>query len=137
MAEPVPVIRATVSDTGKLEFSDVMLGVLARHCRSLVGQTVDVVIRRHREQRTDRQSRYYFGVVVPLIGEHCGYDKQEMHELLAMRFLREADDPITGSPRRKSTPKTNTKEFADYLDQCIRFASELGVYIPAPGEVAA
>jgi hypothetical protein len=138
MAEGVPVLRGRVSDDGSaITFSDLMMGLMARHRRALAGTDVDVIIRRHREQRTDRANRYYFGVVVPLIGEHCGYDKQEMHELLAMRFLRVEDDPITGSPRRRHTPKTDTKEFAEYVDQCIRFAAELGVYIPAPGEVDA
>jgi hypothetical protein len=73
---------------------------------------------------------------VPLIAEHCGYDKQEMHELLAMRFLRMADDPVTGSPRRRHTPETDTKDFSDYVDACIRLAAELGVYIPEAGEVS-
>ena len=88
-------------------------------------------------QRTEKQSRYYFGVVVPLIAEHCGYEKDEMHELLAMKFLRIEDDPITGSPRRKHTPDTDTKEFSEYVDACIRLAAELGVVVPAPNEVAA
>ncbi len=109
----------------------------ARHVRSLHGRFVEVIVRKQRTQRTSRQNRYYFGVVIPLIAEHCGYEKDEMHELLAMRFLRTDDDPITGSPRRKRTPQTDTQEFADYLDSCIRFAAELGVVIPEPNQVAA
>ena len=112
-------------------------GLMDRHLLSLCDKPVYVIIRQHRKQRTTRQGRYYFGVVVPLIAEYCGYEKQEMHELLAMRFLRIEDDPVTGSPRRKHTPETNTKEFAEFTESCIRFAAELGVYVPAPGEVAA
>ena len=61
-----------------------------------------------------------------------------MHETLAMRFLRIEDCPITGAPRRKHTPKTDTKEFSEYVDHCIRLAAELGVVIPdAKGHEAA
>ncbi|NDB18810.1 MAG: hypothetical protein EB027_06070, partial [Actinobacteria bacterium] len=66
------------------------------------------------------------------IAAHCGYDKQEMHELLAMRYLRIEDDPVTGAPRRKSTPATDSEEFTEYVDHCIAFAAELGVVVPPP-----
>ena len=131
----VPVFPAEVTAEGKLTLTDAIRGLMARHIQSLCGKPVELVIRVRRKQRTDRQSRYYFGVVVPLIAEHCGYEKDEMHELLAMRFLRIEDDPLTGSTRRKHTPDTDTKEFSDYTESCIRFGTELGVYIPAPGEV--
>jgi hypothetical protein len=109
----------------------------ARYVRSLHGRFIEVIVRKQHVQRSARANRYYFGVVVPLIAEHCGYEKDEMHELLAMKFLRMEDDPVTGSPRRKRTPDTDTKEFAEYVDACIRLGAELGVVIPEPGAVAA
>jgi hypothetical protein len=127
------VLYALVSDDAKLEMeqpSDVK-----RVLRGLIGEVVEVIIRKRRSKRSDRANRYYFGVVIKLMAEHCGYEPDEMHEALAFRFLRVEDDPITGSPRRKRTPKTNTAEFSDYVDQCIRFAAELGVYVPQPHEV--
>jgi hypothetical protein len=131
-----PVFHGSVDAAGKLSLSTPIKGLLARHLQTLKDKPVTVTVKVYRKQRTDRQSRYYFGVVVPLIAEHCGYDKQEMHELLAMRFLRVADDPVTGSPRRRHTPETDTKDFSDYVDACIRLAAELGVYIPEAGEVS-
>lgn len=107
------------------------------HVRSLRGRFVEVIVRKRRTQRSSQANRFYFGVVIALIAEHCGYEKDEMHEALAMRFLRIEDDPITGSPRRKRTPHTDTAEFADYVEACIRFGAELGVVIPAPGAIAA
>jgi hypothetical protein len=129
----VPVFHATVSEAGKLTMLPAVRGFMQHHLETLKGKAVVLTIAAEKKSRTDRQSRYYFGVVVPLIAEHCGYDKQEMHECLAMRFLRIEDDTITGSPRRKRTPATDTKEFAEYVDACIRLASELGVYIPDHG----
>jgi len=132
-----PVIRGVVNEHGRLELSDVARGLMTRCLQHLAGKPVEVTIKLHRPQRSSQANRYYWGVVIPLIAEHCGYEKDEMHELLAMRFLRIEDDPVTGSPRRKHTPETDTTEFADYVDACMRFGAELGVYIPAPNEVAA
>lgn len=131
-----PAFHGRVDEAGTLKLPPAVRGLLTRHLQALRGKSVTMTVKPFRKHRTDRQSRYYFGVVVPLIAEHCGYEKEEMHELLAMRFLRMDDDPVTGSPRRKHTPETDTKEFAEYVDACIRLASELGVYIPDPGEVA-
>lgn len=108
----------------------------AAYVRGLAGSFVEVTCRKERSQRSQQANRFYFGAVVPLIADYCGYDKQEMHELLALRFLRIEDDPITKSPRRKHTPETDTQEFSDYVEACIRFAAELGVVVPGPHEVA-
>lgn len=133
----IPILHGRFSDDGKFEYAEDERDRRRLYFQSLAGKHVEIIVRKERTQRTERQHRYYFGVVVPLIAEHCGYEKDEMHDLLAMRFLRMEDDPITGSPRRKHTPDTDTKEFSDYLDSCIRFGAELGVVIPEPGAVAA
>lgn len=74
-------------------------------------------------------------MVVRILAEFCGYQPDEMHELLAMKFLRLDDDPITGQPRRLRTPTCNTAEFAQYIEQ-IRLwaASALDVHIPEAHE---
>ena len=129
--EPVPVFSGRVSTDGRLQ-ADVPKD-LQRYLRTLTGKHVDITVRIHRTQRSSKANRYYFGVVVAMLAEYCGYDQQDMHEALAMRFLRVEDCPITGAPRRKRTPNTNSKEFAEYVDACVRFAAELGVVVPEPG----
>jgi hypothetical protein len=132
MAE-MPTFVGTVNERGQLDFAPAVRGLMRAHLlRMKPGAPVEVTLKRWRDKRSSRANRYYFGVVIPLIAEHCGYDKQEMHELLAMRFLRIEDDPITGAPRRKSTPDTESDEFAEYVDRCIVFGAELGVEIPPP-----
>ena len=112
MAE-MPTFVGTVNGRGQLDFAPAVRGLMRAHLlRMKPGAPVEVTLKRWRNKRSSRANRYYFGVVIPLIAEHCGYDKQEMHELLAMRFLRIEDDPITGAPRRKSTPDTESDEFA-------------------------
>lgn len=108
-----------------------------RAVRALAGKHIEVLIRQRKTKRSSQANRFYWGVVVKLLAEHCGYDPQEMHEALAMRFLRIEDCPITGAPRRKHTPKTDTQEFSEYVTHCIRLAAELGVVIPDAKDVAA
>jgi hypothetical protein len=129
----IPVFVGTVDARGSLDFAPAVRGLMRAHLLRLKpGTPIEVTLKRWRNKRSSQANRYYFGVVIPLIAEHCGYDKQEMHELLAMRFLRIEDDPITGAPRRTSTPETDSQEFADYVDHCIQFAAELGIEIPEP-----
>lgn len=133
----IPVFHGVVTKAGRLELLDVERVRRRVYLLGMAGKDVEIVIKVHRERRSTRQNRYYFGVVVPMLADHCGYEKAEMHELLAMKFLRIEDDPITGSPRRKHTPETETVEFAAYVDACIRLAAELDLVIPEPNEVAA
>ena len=128
-----PVFPARVNERGQVIIRD--RASFDNYAKTLQGSELEVIIRKRKSQRSSQQNRYYFGCVVKLIGEYCGYDTDDMHEALAMKFLRIEDCPITGAPRRKRTPKTNTAEFANYVDQCIRFGAELGVVIPEPQQV--
>lgn len=94
------------------------------------GEAWVMTLEPEKARRSTRANRYYWGVVLALLGEHLGYDPDDLHEVLAMKFLRMEDDPLTGVPLRKRTPKLSTQEFADYVDRCIRFAAEQGVVIP-------
>lgn len=105
------------------------------YCATLEGKPVEVVVRPKRSRRSGKANAFYWSVVVPLIAEELGYDKQECHEVLAFHFLRIEDCPVTGSPRRKRTPECDSAEFARYVDQCIRLAAEHGIVVPQPGEV--
>lgn len=131
MSTPLPVF------SGKVERRELAFDrpdVVGDYLQGLDGQIVEVVIRKPRSQRSSDANRYYFGVVVNLLAETFGYEKQEMHEVLAMHFLRMADCPVTGAPRRKRTPQCDTKEFSEYVDACIRLGAEHGVSIPMPND---
>lgn len=119
--------------SGKVNFVAAM--AWAREVRSLEGQEVEVTIRKRRTQRSLKQNRAYFGLIVSAIAEHCGYTKDEAHEALAWRFLRlgEPDAPL---PTRRSTADLTTKEFENYTAQVKQFAAEeLGLFIPDPQAV--
>lgn len=132
---PPPSFIAVVGQDGRMDLAPHERQRLSAYMGSLKGQRIEVVVKPYRAQRSSQQNRYYHGVVVALLAEHCGYDHDDMHEALAMKFLRIEDCPVTGAPRRLRTPKADTKQFADYLDACIRLAAEHGVVIPEPNEV--
>lgn len=99
----------------------------------LDGKEIELIIRQKKSQRSLDQNSYYWGVVVAILGDHCGYDPEEMHEALKFKFLRKGKE---GLETVTSTTDLNTKEFEDYLERIRRWASmELNCFIPQPNEV--
>lgn len=137
MSQPIPTFTGCVTPTGEIAIDPDKRPAWHAYKRTLKGARVVVTLKKHRAQRSTKQNAYLWGVVYPIIAEFCGYDVDDLHEELAMKFLRLEDSPITGAPRRKRTPETNTAEFSEYVDQVIRFGVTLGCYIPAPGDAEA
>lgn len=96
-----------------------------------------VGIKKYRQQRSNNQNRYYWGVVLAYLAEETGYTKDEVHQLMQKRFLKYTKDVFdTSEEFVRSTTSLNTLEMQEYLDQiCIFAISELGVYIPQPNEI--
>jgi len=101
--------------------------------------------RKVRGNRSLAQNAYLWGVVYPRIaaameeawGEST--DSDAAHEFLKDRFLRRpVIDRSTGECKgyiRLSSASLDKAEFAEYLDNVIKFAGEdLGIEIPAPNE---
>jgi hypothetical protein len=91
-----------------------------------------------RGQRSGNQNKYYWGVVIAILGDFLGYEHEEIHELLKAKFLKYVKTLPNGESVEltKSTKNLNTKEFEDYLERIRIFAAlELDVTIPLPGEI--
>lgn len=95
-------------------------------------------VTKYRKTRSDRQRRYYFGVIIPIYAEACGGSPEETHDHLGYTFLRTSYEcPISGEliSKTKSTTKLNTKEMEEYMEQCRRECLETyNVNIPLPRE---
>lgn len=105
----------------------------AVYIASLEGKEIQESLGKKIERRTDQQNKYYWSVVVAILGNHFGYEPEEMHEALKFQFLRTHDDTL---PSVRSTTKLSTAEFVDYIDRIMRWAaSEYQVYIPEANEV--
>ena len=128
-----PIFTAKILEKFPLFYIDYDKPVsLHNYLESLIGQRVEVIIRKPKTKRSDLQNSYYFGVVVDMLANELGYDKDEMHEILKYKFLQ---SNAMGMPYVKSTTKLSTGEFEDYLSGIKRWAAEfLHINIPDPNE---
>lgn len=124
----VPVWHGEVKN-GKLDLW--RRDAFGKHVASLDGR-VELVIRKHKAQRSSNQNRYLHGVVFALIAEDTGEDADVIKDYLATKFLLVED---TRFPHRRSTADLNTAEMTEFIEQCRRWAAtELRINIPSPGE---
>lgn len=99
--------------------------------------------KRKRKPQQGQSRRYYRGVVIRDIAEACGYsdpdDYPDVHEALAWKFLRIADHPQFGTPRRRSTAQADMDEaeMSAYITQCIEYAESSfpGCKVRRPDEI--
>lgn len=86
--------------------------------------------------RSKNQNAYYHGVVLDILSETTGYDKEEIHEILKMKFLsshKEIGDESVVVTRSTASLKTN--EMEHFLSNVREWASrKLQTYIPLPNE---
>lgn len=102
----------------------------------LEGCRVDESLKRRRETRSDNQNRYYWGVIIEILSEHCGYTKDEMHDALKYKFLSDRCPDEKGLVKIKSTAKLKTDEFIQYTNQIVIWAAEeMNVFIPDPSQM--
>lgn len=104
----------------------------ARFVARLDGKRVTVSVQKFRKQRSLAQQSWYWGVLIPILAEHLGYDKDDLHEALKMKFLRvKLDDDLETV---KSSAKLTTEEYSRWMEDCQRLAAEYGVDVPMPNE---
>lgn len=127
----IPIFTGFV-DNGGLRFD--RRKVVDDYMCTLIGQRVEVIIRKPKTKRSDLQNNYYWGVVIELLSKELGYDQDEIHEILKYKFLQ---SNAMGMPYIKSTTKLSTGEFEEYLSKIKQWAAEfLHIVIPDPNEAA-
>lgn len=102
-------------------------------------KSIKVTVAEHRNNRSDQQNRYLFGVVYPTILRHLdGWDKDDVHEWCLGEWS--GWEVLEGLGRRRMKPikrssKLNTVEFNDYIEFIQRtMAERFGIYVPDPNE---
>lgn len=106
------------------------------------GKRFKIKVERRYKKRSEQQSRYYWGVVIPLIRERLKdlgneFSSQDTHEALKAKFNTGEIKNESGVQEEfvLSTAKLRTVEFMEYLDKIQRWANEfLGLVIPLPNE---
>lgn len=138
MTKIVPKWRGRIVK-GKMEFN--RKEDYLNYVQTLEGKDVSLVLQEWKNDRSDNQNRYYWGICIKIISEFTGYSDEEVHELLKSLFLKKKIDVKTskGVTERHtvvgSTAKLNTAEFEEYLAKIRQWGSEeLNCYIPEPNE---
>jgi hypothetical protein len=138
MASDAQTFTVTPDAQGVLDIEDRALihGAIRAHA----GYPIDVIVRRHRNQRSLDQNAWLWGVAYPVIAEAIGYDLHEhedLHYALVAKCFGDHFDKRVGAlvPNKRSS-KLTTKEFSEYMEWLVRFAAmELGgIVVPLPGE---
>ena len=101
----------------------------------LNGLRVNISPVRYRKNRSNDQNKYYWGVVIEMIADHCGYTKDDhasVSDELKSKFLGTQGKLQIAN----SSSSLNTKEFEEYQSKIRTWASiELNLYVPLPNEV--
>lgn len=130
-----PQFHGTIDRQGKLHLDAPI--EMRKHLLNMVrGKDeirAEVVVRKPKKRRSDREHRYYFGVIVKELSNFSGHSPDEMHEALKAMFLSYEENGITFV---KSTTDLTTVEAEEYYETIRRWAAEtLQVYVPTPSEV--
>lgn len=106
-------------------------------CRALDGKQGFITLSQKTKRKSNQQQRYYFGVIVKMIAEYCGYDDlQEAHAAISYHFLRVKRGGLV-FVRSTALLKWTTAEWSEYVDKVVRWAAEtFGLVIPSPDEIS-
>lgn len=125
----IPKFKGTVQNGRFFPYEGDMYEI---YLQSLEGKECALVINEWKEKHSDNQRRYYFGVVVKLISEECGWSKDYTHSFLATMFLKEYAQ-LKGKDYVVvlSFTSLKTDTCSHYIEECKQWASiELGLFIP-------
>lgn len=102
----------------------------------------DIEVKAVKDRVSRNQQAYIFGVIYPRLKQgliDCGYELDNITEEQFDYFMREMFyfDVVQTSkgerklPRRLCFSKAHKDEVTKYIDNLLRFASQVGIYIPS------
>ncbi len=121
-----------VDENGVLRFP--IPAIVREFLLTLTGCAVDVQIGKHYKRRTERENRYYWGVIIPLVAAEMGDEDPEfVHASLQVAVGHYKI--VLGEKVPLGTSKLSTVEFEEYASKARMFASKfLNLYLPEPNE---
>ncbi len=120
---------------GKVEIKS--FKIFADDIAKCEGKDVLIQVEDKYKIRSEKQNRYYWGVVVRLVSDHTGFEPEEIHQLFKKKFLsyrRKVNKVVMEFT--KSTTELNWKDFGDYIQKIRDYVRESealkSVIIPDP-----
>lgn len=102
----------------------------------LENKDCEFIARKRSKRKSNRQNRYYRGVVVPLIAEECGYTPDKCHGVLSLKFFKEIDENGVEYIKSTKLSEWKTMDWENKMSEIRQWASEfLNVFLPKPNEV--
>ncbi len=85
-------------------------------------------------KRSLEYNSYYWAGILPAICDYTGDTTEDQHEIFKFMFLPRRFVTVEGVEMQvaKSTADLTSREFHDYIERVIEFASEEGIVIPPP-----
>lgn len=114
-----------------------------RGLRVLEGKDVRITVEEIKRRRSDKQNRYYWGCLIPMVTEmflDAGntIDGEQVHEFLkehvgALKDTISDPNGVIHTVVRSST-KLTTAEWENYMERIRAWAADFGLLIPTPNE---
>ena len=130
--------------TSRTAHNPISMRGICRVLESIDREAYPVEVSWGRPKRTNKQSRYLFGVVYKTLADgmseqYKAYVTPEMvHELCKQHFMPRIEVPGTGQSIPMSTTDLcrsgNEESFQTYVLQIQELAARKGIFIPDPGE---
>jgi len=137
MSKIIPKFKGSV-ESGRLTFKMGMKDQFDQYLQGLSGD-VEITVKpwSEKNQRSNNQNRYYFGIVLKIISEETGYTVDECHEICKIKFnSKMIHDGKKDMMIGLSTTSLNTSDMESYLEEIRMWASmNLGLNVPEPNEV--
>lgn len=110
---------------------------IAEDLKKFEGKRICLTIGRLKSTRSNAQNKYWW-TLMNILSKELGYTKDEIHEICKYKFLKlEKVDPASGEifEYLGSTTKLNKTEFADMVNELIRWSAEtFDIVLPLPNE---
>ena len=130
-----PIWRCVI-DNGKLTILE--KGNFDNFIKGFRNGGAELIVRKEKRNRSNKQNKYYWGVILPAIADEIGeLIHEDVHNTLKSMFLKKGID-YKGKRLEviKSTTELSKTEFEEYLEKCREWSAiELGCLIPKPNEI--
>ncbi len=110
---------------------------LKRDILSMDGKKGYLVCMPYKKMKSNQQQKYYFAVIVKMLGEYWGYSIEEAHQAISMEHLKyKLNDKALPLIKSTKLSEWSTDEWERYTEFLrIWAANTFGVVIPNPDEI--
>jgi hypothetical protein len=131
-----PIFRGHITEHGQVYIDTHVYAQYRQYLQGLIGNDIEVIVRKPRTTRSMAFNRYFHAVPVPILAEYWGEDF-ESAKLLILGEWGGWHDTKDGHrfPLKPSSSALTMEEFSQLVDWIpIWAAKEFNVIIPLPNE---